>query len=225
MEKDISIFSTILIIVTIVILGGLTAFILLKNEKDVATTNITTYDENPFIDGQPIMGDDKAPITLVEFGDYKCPTCKKWGETILPKLSKDFIDSGKAKFLYVNFPINGKESTLSAIAAESVYKNSPKQYWIFHEALFNAQSKDLTTEQILKISSKIDGIKGKVLEQDIIHQKTASEIDKDMELVSKFDVQETPTIIINNIKIKDPFDYVLIKKIIEKELKDIDEYE
>jgi protein-disulfide isomerase len=215
MEKDISTSTTILIILTIIILGGLTAFILL-NKNEVAAT--ATYTENPSIEGQPVMGDENAPITIVEFGDYKCPTCKRWEEIILPKLEEDFIESKKVKFSFINVLFHGKESTVSSLADEYVYSQNPQQYWNFHKALFDFQEKKLTIDEVSGISSKIHGIKKEELEQAILNQKTIAEIEKDKELTIKFNVQETPTIFINNVKISDPFDYDQLKNIIRKEL-------
>lgn len=220
MEKDISTSSTILIILTLIILGGITAFIILKNEKDVSASSTKTYEESPSTVGQPIMGNEKSPISFLEFGDYKCPACKRWEDTILPKLKKDFIDTGKIKFSFVNVIFHGKESTLPSLAAESVYIQTPNLFWKFHKSLYDEQNKELTIEQILEVSSKINGIKRDELEQAIIYHKTDSEIEKDKKLVSKFKIRQTPTIFINNIQIEDPFDYKQIKIIIQKELKE-----
>jgi protein-disulfide isomerase len=216
MEKDISTSTTILIVMTIILLGGLTAFILLNNKNEADAT--TAYTENPSIEGQPVMGDENAPISIVEFGDYKCPTCKRWEEIILPKLEADFIDSKKVKFSFINVLFHGKESTISSLADEYVYSQNPQQYWNFHKVLFDSQEKKLTIAEVAAISSKIDGIKKEELEQAILNQKKIAEIEKDKELTIKFKVQQTPTIFINNIQISDPFDYEQIKNIIGKEL-------
>ncbi|MDA6082947.1 thioredoxin domain-containing protein, partial [Escherichia coli] len=75
---------------------------------------------------------------VVEFGDFKCPACKAWGQNIFPKLVEDYVDTGKVKFSYINVLFHGDESKLGSVAAEAVYKQNPDSYWDFNKALFDA---------------------------------------------------------------------------------------
>ncbi|KFN04300.1 thioredoxin family protein [Bacillus clarus] len=59
----------------------------------------------PPIGKQPTLGKEDAQISVVEFGDYKCPARKAWGERIFPQLQKDYIDTGKVKFSPLFFSI------------------------------------------------------------------------------------------------------------------------
>ena len=84
------------------------------------------------LDGQPVMGNASAPVTVVEFGDYRCPYCRQFetGEFTGPnnpgnigpfeKLKKNFIDTGKVKFSFINFAFLGPGSTKAAVAGECV---------------------------------------------------------------------------------------------------------
>lgn len=213
----------LLVIITIAIIGLIVALVLLNNAKN--PDGATSFSNTPNIEGQPIIGDKNAPITVIEFGDFKCPACKSWGENIYPQLEKDFIDNGNVKFAYVNVLFHGVESQVGSLAAETVLKQSPENYWSFHQALFAAQPANqrhdepwLTAEKVLEIVSEIDGIDVEQFEASFLDAEYVSEVEKDVQLIEEYEVNLTPTIFINNKMVEDPFDYEKIKSLIEKEL-------
>ncbi|MGG6447678.1 DsbA family protein [Pseudobacillus badius] len=215
-----------IVISTLVLFVAIIGFVLFLNREEEETVSETTVKEHPPIENQPTIGETDATVSIVEFGDYKCPSCKAWGETIYPKLAEEYINTGKANFSYINVLFHGKESTLAALASESVYKQDPKAFWAFHKAVFAAQpasqSHDdqwVTTEKLVEIAkAHAPNIDLKQLEKDINTQGTIEEVNKDDQLVKDFSVQFTPTIIINGTMLEDPFDYEKIVSLIEKEL-------
>jgi protein-disulfide isomerase len=206
------------VLLTIFVIGSLSLIIIINNNYSESTIE-SRVSEIPNIKGQPTIGEADASVSIVEFGDFKCPACKKWGETIYPQLISDYIDSKKAKFSYINVLYHGEESKLSALAAESVLKNSPKEYWDFHKELFKEQSSDFTFEKIIEISERFS-TNTKMLKTEIKQESQIEEINKDASLVQKFGVKQTPTILINDIIVEDPFNYEKLKSIIESELKE-----
>ena len=56
--------------------------------------------------GSPILGDLKAPITLVEFTDYQCPLCRKFYTNEYKKLKEQYIDTGKLRLVLRDLPLN-----------------------------------------------------------------------------------------------------------------------
>ncbi|MBT2583226.1 thioredoxin domain-containing protein [Planococcus sp. ISL-109] len=119
------------------------------------------------------LGKEEAPVTVVEFGDFKCPSCKAWGETVYPQLVEDYVDTGEVKFSYINVLFHGDESTLASLAAESVYQQSPKAYWDFYKALFAAQPEQkhdaawVTPEKVLEVAAEFPSIDQGKLESDM----------------------------------------------------------
>lgn len=215
----------IIVILTSVIFALIIALIVLNNNSSDSSKG-ETFDKQPNIEGQPILGEADAPVTVVEFGDFKCPSCKSWGETIFPQLEKDFINSGKVKFSYINVLFHGEESRLGSLAAESVYKQNPDIYWDFHQALFNEQPNEdhdslwITEEKITEIANTIPNIDAEKLKSDIELQSELEELNKDTELAEEFQVKFTPSIMVNGTMLEDPFDYEAIKNLIEKELEE-----
>nr|WP_193433326.1 DsbA family protein [Virgibacillus necropolis] len=213
----------IAVIVTLVIVALVAALVVINGDNSVSDKDTTN--KQPSIDGQPTLGDPNAPVTVVEFGDFKCPACKVWGTNIFPQLVSDYVETGKVKFSFINVLFHGEESKLASLAAESVYNQNPDAYWEFHKALFKAQpsenhdSKWVTTEKILEVASEIPTIDTSKLKSAIENQDAIDEVNKDAKMVTDFGVQLTPTIVVNGTVIEDPFDYEAIKQAIEKELK------
>lgn len=198
-----------------------------SESSSTAPTNTATETSTDYkkidTDGQPMMGKEDAAVTLIEFGDFKCPACKYFDENIQPELVKKYVDKGDLKMYFINTPFHGGESLIGANAAEYVWKNEPKKYWDFHNALFNAQPNTqdstttnwLTNDVVKKAAktAKVSDVDGTVKAGDKLSQKTA--VEKDINLYQKYMVQQTPTIIINGKKLDDPMDIKAVEKAIE----------
>jgi len=82
---------------------------------------------------------------LIEFSDYECPFCARHAQTTLPSLKKDFIDTGKLRHVFLNFPLSMHASAQKAgEAAECAAKQG--RFWDMHDELFRApQALDLAS--------------------------------------------------------------------------------
>ncbi|MCM3638192.1 DsbA family protein [Sporosarcina luteola] len=222
MKKNKSSNMKFAVIMTLLVVVLLAAIVVLSNKQETSKTEIQHID----ITGQPSFGEEDAPVTVVEFGDFKCPSCKAWGERVYPALVKDYIETGKVKFSFINVLFHGEESTLASIAAESVFERNPGVYWDFHQALFDAQPVEnhdaswVTPERILEIASGFPEIDQTLLKEDMEQQATMENVKIDEELVREAGVSMTPTIVINGKVMENPFDYEAIKATIEQEIKD-----
>lgn len=213
-----------IVIITLFIFASLTALVILNN-KSTEKNNDISFNKTPSLEGQPILGDLDAPVTVVEFGDYKCPGCKSWSETHFPQLVKDYVDKGDVKFSFVHVLFHGDESKVGTLAAEAIYKQSPESFWIFNKELFKAQPTNanhdepwLTMDKVNEIAGTIPGIDLEQLKKDMQDQSVIDEVNRDTKLVEEFDVQMTPSIMVNGTMLEDPFDYNKIKSLIEKAL-------
>ncbi|MBT2666157.1 DsbA family protein [Bacillus sp. ISL-4] len=213
----------LIVIATLLVFAVLTALVVINNSNSKADKD-ATYDKIPPIEGQPTLGKADAPVTIVEFGDFKCPACKAWGENIYPQLVKDYVDTGKVKFSFINVLFHGEESKLGSLAAEAVYKQNPDRYWEFHKALFKAQPSEnhdalwITSEKIKEVAATIPDIDFNTLQEDMKKQSVVEEVNKDNKLVEEFKVESTPSIMVNDTMLEDPFDYEKVKSLIDKEL-------
>lgn len=84
-----------------------------------------------------ILGKPDAPITIVEYGSLSCPHCAHFAGTVLPQLKKQWIDTGKARLVFRDFPLDQE-----ALRAEMVARCAPpERYYPLVDSLFENQDK------------------------------------------------------------------------------------
>ena len=91
------------------------------------------------IDDDPVLGDKNAPITIVEFSDYECPFCKRHFDETLPQLVKNYVDTGKVKIVFRDFPLSFHDpmATKEAAAANCAGKQGgDTAYFKYHDEIF-----------------------------------------------------------------------------------------
>jgi len=84
--------------------------------------------------GSPILGNSDAPITILEWGDYQCTFCYKFHQNTLDVIQEEFIESGKVKLIFKDFPLNGPDSLLASQASFCAHDQG--KYWKFHDELY-----------------------------------------------------------------------------------------
>ncbi|QOY36900.1 DsbA family protein [Anaerobacillus isosaccharinicus] len=214
-----------LILVTIAVVILVSVIVVLNSKQNTESNDVVFANHVP-IDNQPTLGNLNAPVSVVEFGDYKCPACKEWSEHIFPQLKKDFIDSGKITFSYINVLFHGEESYLGSLAGESVWNQDPDAFWDFNKALYSEQPTRqnhddywITVDKVIDVAQKaVPQINLDQLERDILELTYKDDVLLDHQLVEEFNVQFTPSIMINGTMLEDPFDYDYIKLLIERGL-------
>ena len=87
--------------------------------------------------GSPILGSESAPVTIVEFGDYQCEACYHWFHNTRDTLIDNYIETGKAKLIFVDLPFLGRDSPKAAHA--SYCAEDQEKYWEYHTILYTFQ--------------------------------------------------------------------------------------
>ena len=85
----------------------------------------------------PVEGQDDAPITIIEFGDYQCANCKKWFQQEKPSITSNHILSNTTKLYFVDAPWAGDDSFTAAQA--SYCADDQGKYMEYHSTLYNNQ--------------------------------------------------------------------------------------
>lgn len=85
----------------------------------------------------PVEGDEDAPITIIEFGDYQCANCDTWFLNEKPIIADEYFETGKAKMYFLDFPFLGDDSILSAQATWCA--NEQGKFAEFHDTLYENQ--------------------------------------------------------------------------------------
>ncbi len=85
-----------------------------------------------------VYGDPAAPITIMEFGDYQCPSCRIFAQTVKPQVDLAYIQSGQAKLVFHDFPL--QQFQHSFLAARAVRCGGEQgRYFEYHDAVFRTQ--------------------------------------------------------------------------------------
>ena len=166
-------------------------------------------------DDDPFLGDKNAPVTIVSFEDFQCPFCKRAFDQTFPQLKKDYIDTGKVKYVYRDFPLSfHPQANAAAEAAECADEQG--QFWDYHSAIFNNQNRlgrDLYIELAGQFNLDIDKFT-----QCIDNGEMKQEVQADTSYGSQIGVSGTPTFFINGIKLVGAQPYAAFQQVIDAEL-------
>ncbi|MBI3109482.1 thioredoxin domain-containing protein [Candidatus Daviesbacteria bacterium] len=88
----------------------------------------------------PPVGNANAKITLIEFSDYQCPFCARHFTQAEGQIKKDYIDSGKVKFYYRDFPLSQIHPGAQKAAEAARCAEDQNKYWEYHDLVFQNQS-------------------------------------------------------------------------------------
>jgi len=86
-----------------------------------------------------VIGQANAPVTVVEYSDYQCPYCGKFFTETQPLIVSNYVNTGKVKMVFRNFPFLGAESNAAAEAAECALDQGQTQAAAYHDALYTAK--------------------------------------------------------------------------------------
>ena len=152
-------------------------------------------------DGERVLGDPGAPITVIEYSSLTCPHCAKFHIKTLPKIKKNYIDTGKVRLVYRHFPFD-RQAVMAAALAECA---GDKLFFNFLYALFDSQDTWAGAANPIAALTKIGRLGG--LKPDAIAACFSDGALLDRILASRvegaaeFDINSTPTFIINGEKL------------------------
>lgn len=145
-------------------------------------------------DDDPVMGNKNAPVTVISFTDFQCPYCARFVLQTFPQIKKNFIDTGKVKFVLRDFPLPFHEFSAKAHEAAECADDQSK-FWEMHDLLFSNQDKLSITD--LKGYAKSLGLDQTKFDSCLDSGKYTSEIQKDISDGAAAGVSGTPSFFIN----------------------------
>ncbi|KAF6245099.1 DsbA family protein [Nitrosopumilus sp. b2] len=179
-------------------------------------------------DGDPFFGDPDAPITIIEFSDFECPFCARFHIQTLPSLFEEYIDQGKVKLVYRDFPIQSIHANALPAAVAANCANDQGKFKEMHDMIFENQNewnKQETTDALITFSKYATEIK---LEQNTFDScltsgKHIDEIRKDLQDGRDYGVSGTPGFFVGNdeigyVELKGAQPFESFKKVIDAQL-------
>jgi protein-disulfide isomerase len=146
-----------------------------------------------------VMGDAKAPVTIVEYASMTCPHCAHFQETTFPELKKRYIDTGKVRYIFREFPLDNLAAAAFMLARCAGELDSSK-YYAMIDTMFAQQSTWAVEKPIppLMTIAKQAGVTEKSFDACLANQKLLSGIENVRQnAIKDFQVDSTPTFFIN----------------------------
>ena len=85
-------------------------------------------------------GSATAPVTVYEMSDFQCPYCKRHAAKVFPELERDYIDTGKVRWVFVYFPLTGLHPNAEPAAELAACAARQDKFWEVHDLLFRNQA-------------------------------------------------------------------------------------
>lgn len=148
------------------------------------------------IEDDPFMGSMDAPLVLVEFSDYQCPFCERFFRNTLPIIKKDYIDSGKVKYVFKDFPLSFHKQAQKAAEAAHCAGEAGK-YWEMHDMMFESP-KNMDVDNLMQYAKKL-GLDEKDFKKCLQDNRYAEGIKKDLAAGIKSGVRGTPSFILGRL--------------------------
>ena len=152
-----------------------------------------------------IRGSDKAPIWLVEVSDFQCPYCKQWHDQSFATIDREFVQTGKVRLAYLNFPLTGIHRNARAASEAAMCASVQGKFWELHDSLFDSQERWAGVENPLPIFDALAlaaGVNAAGWRLCMTSHATAPLIDADRDRSSAAGVQSTPTFFVGDRKLE-----------------------
>ena len=151
-------------------------------------------------DGDVVLGSDKAPVTIIEYASMTCPHCAHFSTTTFPELQKRYIDTGKVRFIFREFPLDA----LAAAGFMLARCAGKDKFMPIVETLFAKQQEWMVEKPVpaLRDISKQFGFTQQSFDECLANQKVLDGIqDVRDRAAEKLGVNSTPTFFINGKKL------------------------
>jgi len=167
------------------------------------------------IGDDPVKGLKSAPVTIIEFSDFQCPYCEIFFNETFPLIEKNYISTGKVRFVYRDFPIESHQYAQKAAEAAKC-ANEQGKFWEYHDKIFNNQNalgisslSQYAQELTLNITAFNDCLNS---------GRMAPKVKKDFNDGLNYGISGTPTFFINGIELEGALPYSTFEQLIEREI-------
>jgi protein-disulfide isomerase len=150
------------------------------------------------------LGPANATVTITEYASMTCPHCAAFNETVFPKIKSEYIDTGKVRYVFREFPLDIKAAAGSMLS-RCIAKEDGAKYFAVTDMLFKQQNDWVmknTTETLTRIGKQA-GLSQQAVEDCLKDQALLDKIAADQKYAAEvLKVDSTPTFFLNGEKIK-----------------------
>jgi len=144
--------------------------------------------------GEPFKGSKNAKLTLVEFSEYQCPFCGRHVRDTYPTLDKEYVQTGKVKYVFRDLPLESIHKNAFKAAEATHCAGEQGKFWEMHDRLFENQK--ALEPAMLSAHAQAIGVDAKKFQACLDGGKYAAEVRKDVAEANKYGITGTPTSVI-----------------------------
>lgn len=193
-----------------------------NDSGSAGTVNIA----NVNLEGAPYIGDPNAPVTMAVWADFQCPYCKQFEVTTLPQIKQEYVDTGKLKVVFMDFPFQGNDSIDAARYNHAVWKLYPAHYYAWRSAVFAAQDQGGDqgfgdAASIDALNATIPGIDAARVKADVAANASAYDtaIAAERDEGQKFGINATPSSIVGTELVQGALPFADFKQVIDSQVR------
>ena len=173
-----------------------------------------------------VQGSAEAPVTIIEYASMTCAHCAAFATTVLPEIKRDYVETGKVRFVFREFPLDGVARIASALARcqtgdnyfafiDLIFEN--QHNWL--DGLFATGGQDMTQEKVEESLIEYARISGMGRDQAIACMRDAenlAEVDANWEEAqNRYNIHSTPGFVVNGTSHTGALPYEAFKEIID----------
>lgn len=220
----------VMISASVIYIGGNRSASIAGNQQNQEATPTPIKDPSKLVTaGDPAIGDSKAKVTIVEFSDFQCPYCRSFFVETYGQLKKDYIDTGKVRLVFRDYPLPF-HATAKPAALASLCANDQGKFWQYHDKVFNEQQKrepntsvvsktiDFTAND-LKVWAAQIGLDTAKFNKCLDSAQHEADVQADIAAATEVGVDGTPSFFINGQLLVGAQPYSVFKQAIEQALK------
>jgi protein-disulfide isomerase len=168
-----------------------------------------------------VLGLANAPVTIIEYASMTCSHCAEFHRTVFPQLKAQYIDAGKVRFVFREFPLEIKAATCSMLA-RCIGKDDARRFHAAVDALFAAQddlvAKDTVSE--LQRIGRLAGMSDDAFNACMADQRMLAQLQEGRDhAYEKLKVNSTPTFFINGTRLVGALPFEAFSGVIEKSVR------
>ena len=182
--------------------------------------SLKSYSENTNINNKPVvLGLDSAPVKIKIFSSLTCPHCANFHINIISEIKNKYVENGKVQLIFIDFPLD----QLAFNASKLLHCLDKKKQMPFLDTIYKTQNKWTNGSNIEDINENLKkivknlGINSIQFDECLINEVISDKIlSGRIDATKKYSIESTPTIIINEKKLKGSASFKNIEKEIEK---------
>jgi len=168
-----------------------------------------------------VLGDDKAPVTVIEYASLTCSHCAHFQEATFPELKKRYIDTGKVRFITREFPLDSLAAA-AFMLARCTGQDDKNKYFALVDTLYRQQRTWAVEKPLAPLFAiaKQAGFTQQTFDACLSNQKILDGIESVRQRASsQFKVESTPTFFINGTKVPGAVSIEEMAKVIDPQVK------